>query len=45
MAHIVVENLSKHYRVAARDPGLMGALRGLLRRREREIVALDRVSF
>ena len=45
MAHISVENLSKTYRVAARDPGLGGAFRGLFRRRHREIVALDSVSF
>ena len=45
MTHITVENLSKIYRVAARDPGLAGAFRGLFRRRHREIVALDSVSF
>jgi ABC-2 type transport system ATP-binding protein len=45
MTHITVENLSKIYRVAARDPGLGGAFRGLFRRRHREIVALDSVSF
>ena len=45
MAQITVENLSKIYRVAERDPGLAGAFRGLFRRRAREIVALDRISF
>ena len=45
MAQIRVENLSKTYRVAARDPGLGGALRGLFHRRYRDIAALDRVSF
>jgi viologen exporter family transport system ATP-binding protein len=45
MAQIGVENLSKTYRVAARDPGLAGAFRGLFRRRHKEIVALDAVSF
>jgi ABC-2 type transport system ATP-binding protein len=45
MAQITVENLSKIYRVTARDPGLAGAFRGLFRRRSREIVALDRISF
>ncbi|HXC56541.1 MAG TPA: ABC transporter ATP-binding protein [Rhizomicrobium sp.] len=45
MAQISVENLSKTYRVAARDPGLAGAFRGLFRRRHREIAALDSVSF
>ncbi len=45
MAHIDVENLSKIYRVAVRDPGFAGAVRGLFRRRHREIAALDQVSF
>jgi ABC-2 type transport system ATP-binding protein len=45
MAQISVENLGKIYRVAARDPGIGGAFRGLFRRRHREIVALDHVSF
>jgi len=45
MAQITVENLGKIYRVAARDPGIAGAFRGLFRRRYREIVALDHVSF
>ena len=45
MAQITVENLGKIYRIAARDPGLAGAFRGLFRRRHREIVALDQVSF
>jgi len=45
MAQIRVEKLSKTYRVAARDPGLGGALRGLFHRRSREIAALSDVSF
>src|SRR5262249_7319306 len=45
MAQITVENLGKIYPIAARDPGLAGAFRGLFRRRHREIVALDQVSF
>ena len=45
MAQIRVENLSKIYRVAVRDPGLGGAFRGLFRRRQRDVVALDCVSF
>jgi ABC-2 type transport system ATP-binding protein len=44
-AQINLENLSKSYRVAVRDPGVAGAFRGLFRRRAREVVALDRVSF
>jgi ABC-2 type transport system ATP-binding protein len=45
MAQIKVENLGKTYRVATRDPGIAGAVRGLFRRQNREIVALDHVSF
>jgi ABC-2 type transport system ATP-binding protein len=45
MAQIRVERLSKTYRVGVRDPGLGGALRGLFRRRYREIAALADVSF
>ena len=42
---IVVENLSKRYRVAERDAGAFGALKGLVHRRMRVIEALDKVSF
>jgi len=42
---IVVENLTKRYRVAERDAGAFGALKGLFVRRSRIIEALDRVSF
>jgi len=45
MAQIVVENLSKSYEIAERDPGLLGAARGLFRRRKRVIEALSDVSF
>jgi len=45
MAQITVENLGKIYRIAARDPGIRGAFRGLFHRRMKEIVALDQVSF
>ena len=45
MAQIEVENLSKTYSVATRDPGIAGAMRGLFARRHKQIVALDRVSF
>ena len=45
MAHIVVEDLVKVFRVAERRPGLVGALVGLVRRRHREVRALDGVSF
>ncbi|HEY1928437.1 MAG TPA: ABC transporter ATP-binding protein [Caulobacteraceae bacterium] len=45
MAQVVVEGLRKTYRVAAREPGAWGAIRGLARRRWREIDALAGVSF
>src|SRR6476659_8803161 len=43
--HIIVENLVKTFRVAERDPGLAGAIRGLVRRRYRTLRALDGISF
>ena len=45
MSQILVEALAKTYRVAERAPGLSGALRGLVRRRWREVHALVDVSF
>ena len=45
MAHIVVENLVKTFRVAERDPGMAGAFRGLVQRRHRTVRALDGISF
>jgi ABC-2 type transport system ATP-binding protein len=45
MPQILVDGLSKRFRVAVRDPGIAGAVRGLVRRQTREIVALDNVSF
>jgi len=45
MPQILVEALAKTYRVAERAPGLAGALRGLVRRRWREVQALAGVSF
>lgn len=45
MPQIVVENLVKTFHVAERDPGMLGALRGVVRRRHREVRALDSLSF
>jgi ABC-2 type transport system ATP-binding protein len=45
MPQILVEALAKTYRVAERAPGLTGAIRGLVRRRWREVHALADVSF
>jgi ABC-2 type transport system ATP-binding protein len=42
---IVVENLTKVFRISKRPPGTWGALRGLVRREIREVRALDGVSF
>jgi ABC-2 type transport system ATP-binding protein len=45
MPQILVEELSKTYRIAERDPGAMGAVRGLIHRRWRYVEALKSVSF
>ena len=45
MPQILVEELSKTYRIAERDPGAMGAIKGLFRRRWRTVEALSGVSF
>ena len=45
MAQILVSNLEKRFRVAERQAGLWGAVRGLVRRRYRDVRALHDVSF
>ncbi|CAN5668736.1 ATP-binding cassette domain-containing protein [soil metagenome] len=45
MPQILVQELAKTYRVAERDPGMFGAVRGLVRRRWRTVEALKDVSF
>ena len=45
MPQILVEELSKTYRIAERDPGALGAVKGLFRRRWRTVEALSGVSF
>jgi ABC-2 type transport system ATP-binding protein len=42
---IVVDHLTKSFRVAERHPGALGALTGLVRRRSRTIDALKGISF
>lgn len=42
---IVLDQLSKTYLVPERDAGVMAAARSLIKRRQREIKAVDRVSF
>ncbi len=45
MPIIEATNLSKHFRRAEKSPGLKGALHHLVRRRFREVVAVEDVSF
>lgn len=45
MPQIVVESLAKTYRVAERDPGIVGAIKGVARRRYRIVEALKDISF
>ncbi len=45
MPQILVEGLTKTYRVAERDPGVWGAVKGLVSRRWRTVEALKGVSF
>ncbi len=45
MPQIAVENLTKIFSVAERKPGTWGAIRGLAKRRYRQVHALDGVSF
>ena len=45
MPQIVVEHLTKTYRISERDPGFLGTIRGVFRRRYRQVEALRGVSF
>jgi len=45
VSQIVVRDLVKTFRVPERDPGLWGAVKGLVNRRHRLIRALDGISF
>ena len=45
MEQIFVENLHKTYRIAERQPGLSGAVRGLFHRKYRTVRALNGISF
>ena len=45
MVMIQAEGLSKVFRVSEKQPGLGGTLRHLLRRRYRDVAAVDQVSF
>jgi len=45
MSLIEAVELTKTYRVAQKNEGVLGALRGLYRREYREVRAVDRISF
>jgi len=45
MPHILVDALTKTYRISERDPGMLGAIRGVFQRRYRLVEALRGVSF
>jgi ABC-2 type transport system ATP-binding protein len=45
MPQIVVENLLKKFYVAERQPGVWGAMAGIVRRRHRTVTALNGISF
>ncbi|CAE7404060.1 abcA8 [Symbiodinium microadriaticum] len=45
MAGIEIRNLSKTYRIAEREEGVIGAIKGLFKRRYREVHALKGISF
>lgn len=45
MSQIVVNNLEKRFQVAERNPGFLGALKGLFERRYRTVHALAGVDF
>src|SRR5436305_5055639 len=45
MPIIEVDNLSKVFRVAEKDPGLAGAVKSLVWPRRRDKVAVDGISF
>lgn len=45
MKQIIVENLSKTFQVAERQPGFTGAVKGLFKRQHRQVPALKDVSF
>jgi len=45
MPQIVVEDLVKTFKVAERAPGMLGALKGVVRRKHRLVRALDAISF
>lgn len=45
MPQIITENLTKCFRISERQPGIRGAMYGLVKRTYREVRALDDVSF
>lgn len=45
MASIVVDDVSKVFRVTEKQPGVLGTMKSLVRPRRREKIAVDRISF
>ncbi len=45
MSQIVVDELVKTFKIAEREAGIWGALKGVVHRKYRTITALDRISF
>jgi len=45
MNAIRVKNLKKYYQVHKKEPGLVGSIKSLVRRRHKEVKAVDGVSF
>ena len=45
MPQILVENLTKKFRIAERTTGMIGAIRGVFQRRYRTVEALKNISF
>ncbi len=45
MSQIVVEGLTKRFHIAERNPGIWGALRGVVRRRHHTVEALNDLAF
>ena len=45
MSQIIVENLSKSFKIAERKHGLLGAFKGIFHRRYRTIEALNKINF
>ena len=45
MSTISVNNLSRHYQVFEKEPGLTGSIKSLIKRKYRKVKAVDKISF